>query len=76
MTVQELKTAVLALNAEQKKTFILEALPELAREGMKDQAFLMQLFPLLLNLLKESGIDLQQLMQFAALMGGGTTSQS
>ncbi|MCP3177187.1 MAG: hypothetical protein AB7F21_13870 [Desulfuromonadales bacterium] len=76
MTVQELKAAVLALDAEQKKTFILETLPELAREGMKDQAFMMQLFPLLLNLLKESGIELQQLLQFAALMGGGTTSQS
>jgi len=43
---------------------------------MKDQAFMMQLFPLLLNLLKESGIELQQLLQFAALMGGGSNSQS
>ena len=75
MTVQELKDAVMALDTEEKKAFILEALPDLAREGMKDQAFMMQLFPLLLNLLKESGIDLQQLLQFAALMGGAGPAQ-
>jgi len=69
MTVQELKDAVMALDAEQKKAFLLEALPDLAREGIKDQSFMLQLFPLMLNLLKESGIDLQQLLQFAALMG-------
>lgn len=71
MTVAELKSAVLALSPEEKKTFILEALPDLAKEGMQDPAFLMQLFPVFLGLLKESGIDMQQLLQFAAMMGGG-----
>jgi hypothetical protein len=71
MTVEELKTAVLALDVEQRKTFILEILPEVAKEAMQDQAFLMQLFPVFMGLLRESGIDLQQLLQFATMMGGG-----
>jgi uncharacterized protein YcgL (UPF0745 family) len=71
MTVEELKTAVLALDVEQRKTFILATLPEVAKEAMQDQAFLMQLFPVFLGLLRESGVDLQQLLQFAAMMGGG-----
>lgn len=70
MTVQELKTAVMALDAEEKKTFILEALPGLAKDAMQDPAFLMQLFPIFIGLLKESGMDLQQLLQFATMMGG------
>ena len=41
MTVQELKDAVMALDAEQKKAFLLEALPDLAREGIKDQSFML-----------------------------------
>ncbi|MBE0596326.1 MAG: hypothetical protein IH614_03550 [Desulfuromonadales bacterium] len=68
MTVAELKAAALALSPEEKKAFILETLPDLAREGMQDPSFLMQLFPVFLGLLKESGLDLQQLMQFAAMM--------
>ncbi len=69
MTTEELKSAVLALSAEEKKAFILETLPELAREGMKDPGFLLQLFPVFMGLLKESGFDLQQLVQFAAMLG-------
>ena len=71
MTVAELKSAVLALAPEEKKAFLIETLPDLAREGMKDPGFLMQLFPVFMGLLKESGIDMQQLLQFAALMGNG-----
>jgi hypothetical protein len=72
MTITELKSAVLALSPEEKKAFILDTLPDLAREGMQDPAFLMQLFPVFTGLLKESGVDMQQLLQFAAMMGGGT----
>ena len=69
MTIAELKSAILALSPEEKKAFILDTLPDLAREGMQDPAFLMQLFPVFTGLLKESGIDMQQLLQFAAMMG-------
>jgi len=34
---------------------------------MKDQMFLMQLFPVFVNLLKESGIELTQLLQMASM---------
>ncbi len=69
MTVEELKTAVLALEPEQKKAFMLETLSPLAVDAVKDPAFLMQLFPVFLGILKESGMDLQQLLQFAMMMG-------
>ena len=69
MTVEELKTAVMALSLEEKKTFILEALPDLAGDVIKEPGFMMQLFPVLLGILKESGMDLQQLLQFATMMG-------
>ena len=69
MTREELQAAVLALSPEEKKAFTLQVLPDLAREGMQDPAFLMQLFPIFTELLKESGMDLQQLLQFAAAMG-------
>jgi len=68
MTVEELKTAVMALSTEEKKTFILETLPDLAGEVIKEPGFIMQLFPVLLGILKESGMDLQQLLQFATMM--------
>ena len=68
MTVEELKSAVLALPIAEKKSFILEALPELSREVMQEPGFMMQLFPVLLQILKESGMDLQQLLQLAAMM--------
>jgi len=69
MTVEELKSAVLALDAEQKKAFMLETLSPLAKDAVKDPGFLMQLFPVFLGILKESGMDLQQLLQFAMMMG-------
>jgi len=69
MTVEELKTAVLALDPEEKKNFILGTLPPLTKDAMQDPSFLMQLFPVMLGILKESGVDLQQLLQFATLFG-------
>lgn len=69
MTTAELKTAVLALSTEEKKAFILETLPQLSKDAMQDPSFLMQLFPVFLGIVKESGLDLQQLLQFAAMMG-------
>lgn len=67
MTPEELKEALLALDDEAKKAFLLDALPELAKDAMQDQLFLMQLFPIFVNLLKESGIELTQLLQMASL---------
>jgi len=68
MTVEELKTAVMVLSTEEKKAFILETLPDLAGDVIKEPGFMMQLFPVLLGILKESGMDLQQLLQFATMM--------
>lgn len=70
MTVQELKTAVMALDTTEKQAFIREALPSLAKDAMQDPSFMMQMLPIFLGIVKESGLDLQQLVQFAALMGG------
>ncbi len=74
MSVQELQDAVMALSTEEKQQFILNALPGLAKEAMQDSTFMMQLLPVFLGIVKESGLDLQQLLQFAALqsnaMGG------
>jgi len=67
MTPEELKEAVLALDSDARKAFLLDALPELAKDAMKDQMFLMQLFPVFVNLLKESGIELTQLLQMASM---------
>ena len=72
MTVQELKAAVMALSLEDKKAFILESLQPLAKDAMEDQTFLMQLLPVFLGIVKDSGIDMQQLMQFAMMMQPGT----
>ena len=69
MTLEELKTAVLALDSEQKQAFIRETLPDLLREGMKEPSFLGQLFPIFMEMIRESGLDIQQLLQFAATMG-------
>ncbi len=69
MTVEEIKTALMELSSEEKKAFILETLPDLAGEVIKEPGFMMQLFPVLLGILKESGMDLQQLLQFATMMG-------
>ena len=69
MTNEELKTAVLGLSMEDKKAFIIEVLPELAGDVIKEPGFMLQLFPVLLGILKESGMDLQQLVQLASMMG-------
>ena len=69
MTVEEIKTTLMGLSSEEKKAFILETLPDLAGEVIKEPGFMMQLFPVLLGILKESGMDLQQLLQFATMMG-------
>ena len=70
MTVEEIKSALLGLSKEEKQTFVLETLPILAKDVIKEPGFMMQLFPVLLGILKESGMDLQQLLQLAAMMGG------
>ncbi|MEA3465166.1 MAG: hypothetical protein U9R29_04050 [Thermodesulfobacteriota bacterium] len=70
MSTEELQTAVMALSTEEKQQFILNTLPALAKEAMEDPSFMMQLLPIFLGIVKESGLDIQQLMQFAALHGG------
>lgn len=70
MTAQQLKESVMALPLEEKKAFILETLQPLSKEAMQDPSFLMQLFPVFLAIVKESGLDLQQLVQFAAMFSG------
>ncbi len=67
MTPEELKKAVLALDSDARKAFLLDTLPELAKDAMQDQMFLMQLFPIFLKILKESGIELSQVLQLASL---------
>jgi len=68
MTVTEIKTSLMELSTEEKKTFILEVLPELTRDVIKEPGFMMQLFPVFLGILKESGIEMQQLVQIATMM--------
>jgi hypothetical protein len=74
MTFEELKQAVTALSIEEKKAFIIETLPELSRDAMQDPAFLMQLLPVFLGIVRESGLDLQQVIQFASMFGGAPDS--
>ena len=69
MTTEEIKNALLELSTDEKQAFILETLPLLAKEVIKEPGFMMQLFPVMLGILKESGMDLQQLLQFASMMG-------
>ncbi|NOQ50865.1 MAG: hypothetical protein GQ578_01420 [Desulfuromonadaceae bacterium] len=69
MTTEEIKSALLGLSKEEKQAFILETLPDLTKEVINEPGFMMQLFPVLLAILKESGMDLQQLLQMAAMMG-------
>ncbi len=76
MTIEELKSAVMALDAEQKKAFILETLPGMAEEAMQDPTFLMQLLPIFLGILKQKGIDLQQLVQLASMFGGAPSASN
>ncbi|RMF43615.1 MAG: hypothetical protein D6751_10220 [Deltaproteobacteria bacterium] len=68
--MQSLISAVSELSAEEKKDFILKALPELGREAVADPAFLPQLLPIFLGLIRESGFDLSQLLQLANMLGG------
>ena len=75
MSPEEIKAALLGLSKEEKQTFILETLPELAKEVIKEPGFMMQLFPVLLGMLKESGMDLQQLLQMAAMMNAQQQNQ-
>ena len=76
MTVEEIKSALLGLSKEEKQAFILETLPLLAKEVIKEPGFMFQLFPVLLGILKESGMDLQQLLQLASMMGGQPQNRS
>ena len=75
MNHQEIRTALLNLSTEEQKAFVLETLPVLARDLVKEPGFMMQLFPALLGILKESGMDLQQLLQLAAMMNSQQQQQ-
>ena len=75
MTQQEITDAVMALSLEEKKTFIIETLPGLAKDAMQDQSFLMQLLPLFLGIVKESGLDLAQLLPLLSSMPMNETRQ-
>lgn len=75
MSIEELQSAIMALSTEEKQKFILTTLPDLADEAMQDSTFMMQLLPVFLGIVKKSGLDIQQLLQFAALHGGGLGEQ-
>jgi hypothetical protein len=68
MTVEQLKQAVFNLSPEDKKTFILDTLPGLAKDAVQDSSFLLQMFPVFMGILKDSGIELSQLLQLAGAM--------
>jgi hypothetical protein len=68
MTQQEITDAVMALSLEEKQAFILETLPGLAKDAMEDKTFLMQLLPVFLGIVQESGLDLAQLMPMLGSM--------
>ncbi|WP_233189402.1 hypothetical protein [Geothermobacter hydrogeniphilus] len=68
-TIEELMSAVSTLSADEKKEFILRALPELGTEAIKDPGFLPRLLPVILGLIRESDIDLGQLLQLANMLG-------
>ncbi len=70
MNIEELKQQVMQLTTTEKQEFILTALPDLADEALQDSGFMLRLLPVMLEIVKKSGIDLQQLMQFAALQQG------
>ncbi|MBN2645796.1 MAG: hypothetical protein JXR59_10030 [Desulfuromonadaceae bacterium] len=75
MTVEELQSAIMALSTEEKQQFILSTLPDLAREAMEDSSFMLKLLPIFLGIVQDGGLNLQQLMQFAALHGGALGGQ-
>ena len=68
MTQQEITDAVMALSLEEKQAFILETLPGLAKDAMEDKTFRMQLLPVFLGIVQESGLDLAQLMPLLGSM--------
>jgi len=68
MTQQEMTDAVMALSLEEKKSFIIETLPSLAKDAMQDKTFLPQLLPVLLGIVKESGLGLAQLLPLLSSM--------
>ena len=68
MTHQEIKAELLNLPKEEQKAFVLETLPVLAHDLIKEPDFMMQLFPVLLGIVKESGMDMEQLLQLANMM--------
>ena len=70
MTVPEIKKAVLELSREEKQQFILETLPALSEEVMQDRSFMMQLVPVMMDMVQKSGVDMNQLLQMAAMMSG------
>jgi hypothetical protein len=69
MSAEEIKTALLGLSKEEKQAFIIDTLPLLATDVIREPGFMLRLFPVLLGIVKESGMDLQQLLQLATLMG-------
>ena len=71
MTQQELTDALMALSLEEKKAFIVNTLPGLAKEAMEDKSFLLQLLPVFLGIVKESGLDLAQLLPLISSMPMG-----
>ncbi len=68
MTQQEITAAVMAFSLEEKKVFIIETLPSLAKDAMEDKSFLLQMLPVFLGIVKESGLDLAQLMPLLSSM--------
>lgn len=74
MNVEELKQEVMQLSTTEKQDFILTALPDLADEALQDSGFMLRLLPVMLEIVKQSGIDMQQLMQFAAMQQGNSNN--
>jgi hypothetical protein len=62
MTQQEITDAVMAMSLEDKKAFIIQTLPGLAKDAMTDKSFLLQMLPVFLGIVKDSGLDLAQLL--------------
>lgn len=73
-TVARLKDELLRLSPEEKKALMLETLPDLGREAMQDPSFLPQILPLFLNMIKQSGIDMGQLLQLANVLAATAPS--
>ena len=75
MSIEEMKSQVLALSEDEQKEFVLSLLPAVAPIIATDQAFLMRLFPVMMTLVKESGLDLQQLVQMAAMFSSAQNKE-